>query len=74
MSEEDSFEIERLLLYISDARDRADKTVTQIERNGADQHIIDAVRDARQNLDDLHRSLKQRTFYAIPSDKLTLGV
>jgi hypothetical protein len=74
MTEEDSVEVERLLLYVSDARDRAAKTTSAVQRSGADQHIVDAVQDAYKQLDELHRSLKQRTFYAIPSDALTLRV
>ncbi len=74
MTEAHSGEVERLLLYLSDARDRAARTIEALDRTGADEHVIDAVRDAHRELDALHRSLTQRTFYAVRSDELTLGV
>jgi len=74
MTEAHSSEVERLLLYISDARDRAAKSVDAVERTDGEPHIVDALQDAQRQLDELHRLLTQRTFYAIHTDELTLRV
>jgi len=74
MTEAQSGEVERLLLYISDARERAGQSVKAVERDGGDTHILAALRDAQAQLDEIHRTLTQRTFYAICHDELTLGV
>lgn len=74
MTEAHSGEVERLLLYISDARDRAARTVHAVEGSGGEPHVLDALRDAQRQLDELHRSLTQRTFYAVRSDELTLSL
>ncbi len=74
MDEAHSGEVERLLLYISDARDRATKAAAAVARAGGDQHVIDALRDAQRDLEKIHRSLTQRTFYAVRADELTLSL
>lgn len=74
MTEAQSGEVERLLLYISDARDRAARSARTVERDGGEPHVVQALRDTQRQLDELHRSLTQRTFYAVRSDELTLSV
>lgn len=74
MTEAQSSEVERLLLYIADARERAQRAVEVLDRDAADQHIVEAASDAAKQLADLHRKLTQRTFYAVSQDELTLNV
>lgn len=74
MTEAQSGEVERLLLYISDARDRAARAVVAVERAGGEGHIVQALRDSQHELEAMHRRLSQRTFYALPPAELTLNV
>jgi hypothetical protein len=65
-------EIERALLYISEARERAERTARELERTGADAHLIRALEDAEGELKLVGRTLMQRTYFAVPKEQLTL--
>jgi hypothetical protein len=67
MIEKHSAEVEKVLLYIGDARTRAQAAAARLARSDADPHVVEAVRDAERSLDELHVRLTQRTFYAIDS-------
>lgn len=66
MTESHSGEVEKVLLYISDAQERARRASDRIEKDDADAHIVAALRDAQRDLGDLHRRLMQGTYYAVP--------
>ncbi len=66
MTERQFSEVERVLLHISDARTRAGTAAKTVEKDGADEHIVAALRDAEQQLGALHRQLTRGTYYAIP--------
>lgn len=66
MSESHLSEVEKTLLYISEARDRADRARTALEAAGAEPHLISALRDTERSLADDHKKLMQRTFFAVP--------
>jgi cellobiose-specific phosphotransferase system component IIA len=74
MTEAHSGEVEKVLLYVGDARDRAHAAAERVARAGADEHVVEALRDAERELGELHRQLTQQTFYAIPDTKLKLSV
>ncbi len=74
MTERQASEVEKVLLYISDARTRAAKAAEAVAKDGADDHIIAALRESEKQLADLHRRLSQGTYYAVPSDDLKLAV
>ena len=74
VTESQSNEVERLLLYISDARARAARALAAVERDGGEEHILEALRESERDLDAVHRRLSQRTFYALPPAELTLGM
>ncbi|MDQ3719936.1 MAG: hypothetical protein M3350_04015 [Actinomycetota bacterium] len=74
MTESHLAEVERTLLYVSEARQRAAKALTVLEAGGADASVVRALQDCEQSLADEHRSLMQRTFYAVPDDQEKLGV
>ncbi|HEX5927189.1 MAG TPA: hypothetical protein VFY45_25445 [Baekduia sp.] len=74
MTESQSSEVERVLLYISDARTRAQRAAESVRKDGADEHIVAALRDSEQQLADLHRRLSQGTYYAVPDDALKFAV
>jgi hypothetical protein len=74
MTEGHSSEVEKVLLHISDARTRARKAAESVEKAGADEHIVQALRESEQQLAELHRKLSQRTYYAVPDSSLRLAV
>jgi hypothetical protein len=74
MTETHSSEVEKVLLYLSDARTRARKAAETVEKDGADEHVVQALRDTEQQLAELHRKLSQGTYYAVPDSSLRLTV
>lgn len=61
-------EVEKTLLYISEARVRADQARKRLEADGAELHLIKAVRESEQVLEAEHKRLMQATYFAVPSD------
>lgn len=74
MTEKQASEVEKVLLHVSDARSRARKAADACAKDGADAHTVAALRDAEQELHDLHRRLAQSTYYALPDQSLKLVV
>jgi hypothetical protein len=74
MTEQQSSEVEKVLLHISDARSRARRAAEACTSDGADDHIVVALREAERQLADLHRTLAQGTYYAVPDESLKLAV
>jgi hypothetical protein len=68
MNERHSSEVEKVLLYIGDARTRAGRAADAVRKDGADPHIVAALTDAERELSELHRRLAQGTYYAVPDD------
>lgn len=68
MSESHLSEVEKTLLYISEARERAQKARVVLEGAGAEAHLVAALKAAEQALADDHRHLMQRTFFAVSSN------
>jgi hypothetical protein len=74
MNEEHSSEVERVLLHVGHASDRAKRAVVQVVKDGADPHVVKALEDTAEELSQVYRRLAQATYYAIPSDDLKLAV
>lgn len=74
MTERQSAEIEKVLLYVSDARTRAKRAADAVEKDGAEPHVVAALRETEQQLGELHRKLGQGTYYAVPDSTLKLAV
>lgn len=72
MTERQSSEVEKVLLYISDARARAAKAADAVAKDGAESHIVEALRSSERQLADLHRELSQGTYYAAPDAPMRL--
>ncbi len=72
MNEEHFAEIEVVLLYVSEARERAERTASKLRKDGADEHLVEALRQAEEELEQLGRTLMQRTYFAVPKKQLTL--
>lgn len=68
-------EVEKTLLYISEARERARRARSALEKADAEPHLIAALSASEQALADEHKKLMQRTFFAVPSgDQARLAV
>jgi len=74
MTESQSSEVEKVLLYVSDARTRAKRAADAVQKDGAEPHIIAALRETEKELDALHRKLAQGTLYAISDSSLKLAI
>jgi hypothetical protein len=74
MKETQSSEVEKVLLYIGDARERARRAADAVAKDGAESHIVDALAEAEIALGELQQKLTQATLYAIPEDTLKLAV
>lgn len=74
MVESESKEVERVLLFVSDAQERAGRASEQLRRDGAEPHIVQAMVDAQTDLAALHRRLMQGTYYAVPDAAERLAV
>lgn len=62
-------EVEKTLLYISEARQRAERAVKELEGDGAELHLIKAMRESERVLAEEHRRLMQSTYFAVPEDQ-----
>jgi hypothetical protein len=69
VTERDLSEIERVLLYVGDARRRAARAALALERTGAPSHAVAALRDTQARMADAYRALTQRAYYGVPSDR-----
>ena len=73
MNEAHFAEIEKTLLFVSDARKRAEKAAKELKRDGADAHLVAALESAERELEALGRRLMQQTYFAVPKDQLELA-
>ena len=67
MSEDHLNEVEKTLLYISEALERASRARALLAGAGAELHLVSALQDTERGLAEQHRRLLQRTFFAVPS-------
>ncbi len=67
MSEEHLNEVEKTLLYISEARERASRARALLNLEGGEPHLIEALTKTEGALAQEHRLLMQGTFFAVPS-------
>lgn len=61
-------EIERALLYISEAVERTRDAAKKIAADGAEQHLVAALEQSADELARTHRTLMQRTYFAVPEE------
>lgn len=72
MDERHFTEIDAAMLYIEEARARAERAAKTLRAEGADAHLIEALDEAQDQLSDVARSLRQGTLFAVPSSQITL--
>lgn len=71
--DEQHFEqIDVAMLYIEEARSRAERAAGELRRLGAEQHLVEAMERAQVELSDIGRRLRQGTFFAVPREQLKL--
>lgn len=67
MDERHFAEIDAAMLYIEEARARAERAAKALRDEGAEPHLIDALEDAQEQLSEVARGLRQGTLFAVPS-------
>lgn len=65
MDESDSSEVERVLLHIGHACDRAKRGAGAVTKDGGDPGVAKALADAAEELGRVYRQLTQSTYYAV---------
>ena len=71
--DEQAFEqIDVAMLYIEEARARTERATAEMKKLGAEQHLIEAMERAQEEISDVARRLRQGTFFAVPKAQLVL--
>lgn len=65
-------EIDVAMLYIEEARDRAERAASALRAEAADAHLVEALERSAAELSDVARRLRQGTLFAVPKDQLSL--
>lgn len=74
MKEVHSSEVERVLLHIGHACDRAKRGAQAVGKDGDDPEVAKALAEAADELSLVYRRLSHSTYYAIDEDGLKLAV
>ncbi len=72
MDEQHFAEIDVAMLYIEEARSRAERAADMLRKSGADDHLVEALVKAEGELSDIGRRLRQGTLFAVPKEQLSL--
>ena len=72
LDEQHFHEIDVAMLYIEEARSRAERAVEALRKSGADEHLIEALVRAEDELSEVARRLRQGTLFAVPKEQLSL--
>ncbi len=64
-------EVDVVLLYIEDARRRAERAAKDLRRGGAEDFLVEALEQAQDDLSQAARRLTQGTFFAVPKAQLS---
>lgn len=65
-------EIEATMLYIEEARWRAERAAAALRSASAEVHLLEAAENAMEELSATHRRLMQGTLFAVPSAQSSL--
>lgn len=67
VTDEESFrKIESTMLYVEEARARAERAANEMVEIGAEPHLIEATEQIRDDLTELARRYRHRTYFAAP--------
>ena len=65
-------EIDIVLLCIEEARRRAERAANELRAGGAEDFLVEALEQARDELSEIAKKLIQGTFFAVPKAQLEL--
>ncbi len=72
LDEQHFAEIDVAMIYIEEARARAERAAAILRSDGADEHLAEALERTQAELSDVARRLRQGTLFAVPKEQLTL--
>lgn len=65
-------EVDVVLLYLENARRRAERAAADLRAGGAEDFLIEALEQVQEDISDAAKKLRQGTFFAVPDAQLTL--
>lgn len=65
-------EVDIAMLYIEEARTRAERAAAALRKTDADPHLVDALERAEREISEVARRLRQGTLFAVPKEQLSL--
>jgi len=65
-------EIDAVMLFVEEARARAERAAEKMRKEGAEQHLIEAVDQVQADLSDDARRFRQSTLFAVPTAQTSL--
>ena len=72
LDEQHFAEVDVAMLYVEEARSRAERAAASLRAGNADPHLIEALERTQEELSDVGRRLRQGTLFSIPKEQLTL--
>lgn len=64
-------EVDVVLLYIEDARRRAERAAAELREGGAEDFLVEALEQVQEELSQTAKKLIQGTFFAVPDAQLS---
>lgn len=71
LDEQQYGEVDVVLLYIEDARRRAERASAELRAGGAEDFLVEALEAAQEDLSAAAKKLTQGTFFAVPKAQLS---
>lgn len=65
-------EIDVAMLYVEEARERAERAAASLRAEGAEDYLVEALERTQAELSDVARRLRQGTLFAVPKDQLSI--
>jgi len=65
-------EIDAVMLYVEEARGRAERAAATLRAAGAEHHLVEAVEATQARLSEVARELRQGTLFAVPTAQTSL--
>jgi len=72
LDEKDFAEIDVVMLYVEEARKRAESAAAELRRDDADAHLAEALERSVEELSHVARRLRQGPFFAVPKEQLSI--
>jgi len=65
-------EVDVVMLYLEEARRRAERACAELRRIGAEPHLIEATETVQEQVSELARKYRHGTFFAVPEAQTSL--